>query len=162
MSKDRDGERERICAEADRVRADLLRTAGELDRRAHRAVALARGLPGDPQVVGALAAVAVAGVGLTAILSAVRLAEGSRTRWRARWRLLAEVWKHPDRARRSTRRSLFPLFEEALRSVAIALLATAVATRAKRALRGVPDAGTGDATSRAPLQENTTVKGLHG
>jgi hypothetical protein len=86
-----DEEDVRLRAESERVRANLLRTAGELDRRARHAVAVVRGLPQDPKLAGALAAVAVAVVGLTVMALAHRLAERLAGRRRSRWRLPAHA-----------------------------------------------------------------------
>jgi hypothetical protein len=88
---DGDDEDDRLRAESERLRADLLRTAGELDRRARHAVAVVRGLPQNPKLAGALAAVAVAVVGLTLVALAHRLAAGLGGRRRARWRLPAHA-----------------------------------------------------------------------
>ncbi len=129
MSRD-DDEHERLRAEADRVRLALLRTTGELDRRAHRALAVAKELPHDPEVVGAVAAAAMASVGLAIAITAYRAAEAPHRRRQARRRWLADVWQHPDRARRSMRGSIL---EEVARSVAISLLAAAVAIPVRRA-----------------------------
>jgi hypothetical protein len=88
---DGDDEENRLRAESERVRANLLRTARELDRRARHAVAVARGLPHSPRLAGALAAAAVAVVGFAVMALAHRVAERLGGRRRARWRLPAHA-----------------------------------------------------------------------
>lgn len=123
--------RNELVREADLARARLLDTVEKLDRRRHEMldpqVQLRRQL--RPLAIGSFVVVAVAAAG--AGLVAHRVATADRRRRRARWRLLRDMWRHPERAMRGERRSLA---ESVLRSALVTLVTAVASTVARRLL----------------------------
>ena len=122
-----------LVREADLARARLLDTVEKLDQRRHEmldpGVQLRRQL--RPIAVGGFVVVAVAAAGAGFV--AHRIATAAQRRRRERWRLVRDMWRHPERAMRGERRSLA---ESVLRSTLVALVTTAASTLARRMLVG--------------------------
>lgn len=125
--------RSELVREADLARARLLDTVEKLDQRRREMldpqVQLRRQL--RPLAIGGFVVVAVAAAG--AGLVAHRGATADQRRRRARWRLLRDLWRHPERVVRGERRSLA---ERVLRSALVTLVTAAASIVARRLLAG--------------------------
>ena len=137
---------EGVVAEADYVRARLLHTVEELDRRGHEAINLPLQLRRHAYEIGVAGGVGILILGIEQFLTHRRASRAARRH--RRWEVLAQLWDDPDRVLRSQKR---PFLLDALRSVAIGLitsLATAPARRAVAGLIGPPDGGSPARTAR--------------
>ncbi len=124
-----DRSREDIAREANRVRAKLLYTVEQLDRRRHNALDIGRRI-GSHMVPIAIASglVAVAMVATVGV-AAHRIATARARRRRDRWQRIVSLWNHPGRGLQSQRPSFW---SEALRSMGLSLVQWVVSVPVRR------------------------------
>lgn len=121
-------ERDALSAEANLVRSKLMKTVEALDRRRHDALDVGLLVRRHAAPLGVAAAVVVATLAGSVLLLAHRIATSKQRRRRERWRMLGRVWRHPERAARTS-----PSFFASLgRSIALGVLSFVVMFPAKR------------------------------
>jgi hypothetical protein len=128
------GAREHLEREADLVRARLLGTIGELDRRRHELLDLKlqiRRHAGDLlSILGGL----MMGVGSTAAILVLRERRRERRVRQERFRAAARLWRHPERiaAKRSALRTALRMALVAFAAVATTTVGTRQIERLRR------------------------------
>jgi hypothetical protein len=128
-----DGElRDDLAHQADAVRDRLIRTVSLLDQRRHEALDLRYQLRRHVKRVVAMGLLVVAATAGALVLVTHRIATAAARRRRDRWRLARSVWRDPARALRAERG---PIYEEALRSVALSLVTMILTTPARGVLK---------------------------
>lgn len=123
-----------LAREANRVRARLLHTVEQLDQRRHEILEPRVQLAQHSRELAIAGAVLLAATAAGVGLAVYRIKTAPRRRWRGRWMLARDVWRHPDRAMHGERHSFW---EEAARSVLLSLLTAAITIPARRLLTEV-------------------------
>lgn len=118
-----------MTAEADRIRARLLRTVEKLDQRRHDVTNLPLQLGKHGYEIAIAGGIGVLLLGIEQFLTHRRAPLAARRR--RRWQVLAQLWNDPDRALRSKKR---PFVLDALRSLGISLITSIATAPAHRAI----------------------------
>jgi hypothetical protein len=126
--------REELARQANQVRSKLLHTVEVLDQRRHEALDLKLQLQRHVRQVVALAGVALLLTAGAVALAVHRVSTAPRRRLRDRGLLVRQMWRHPDRALRGTRREGRPFVVELLRSVLLGVASSILMLPARRAI----------------------------
>ena len=118
-----------VTAEANQVRARLLRTVEKLDQRRHEATNLPLQLHKHGYEIAIVSGIGVLILGIEQFLTHRRAPLAARRR--RRWQLMTQLWNDPDRALRTPKR---PFVLEALRSIGISLITSIAMVPARRAI----------------------------
>lgn len=113
--------RDDLARQANQVRTKLLHTVEVLDQRRHEAIDLKLQLQRHVRQVVALAGVAIVLTAGVVALAVHRLSTAPERRRRNRRLLARQMWRHPDRVLRRTRRGGRPFAVELLRSILLGL-----------------------------------------
>ncbi|MGA3123431.1 MAG: hypothetical protein ABSF69_21890 [Polyangiaceae bacterium] len=124
-----DRSRDDLAREANRVRAKLLDTVEQLDRRRHDALDLGHQIRVHLRQIAMVSGVVAVALVATVGIAAHRFAAAPARRRRDRWQLLVSLWKHPRRVLRSERPSLG---SEVLRSMGLSLIHWVVSAPVRR------------------------------
>jgi hypothetical protein len=143
--------RDDLAREANQVRTKLLRTVEQLDQRRHDALDLRRQVQQHVRQLTLAAGVVILAVAGGVAVVVHRVATAAERRRRNRWRFARRVWRHPERAMRAERRSFLG---EVARSVLLAVVSTAMAAPARRAVAFLVES----AGSRRTPRSTTKVK----
>lgn len=126
--------RDELARQANQVRSKLLHTVEVLDQRRHEALDLKLQLQRHVRQVVALAGVALVLTAGAVALAVHRISNAPARRRRDRRLLARQVWRHPDRVVRSTRREGRPFLVELVRSVLLGIASSLLMLPARRGI----------------------------
>ncbi len=97
--------RDELAREANQVRTKLLRTVEQLDRRRHDVLDLRVQVQRHVRMLSVVGGAILLGTCAAMVLVVHRTSSAPERRRRDRWRLAKHLWRHPERALRSDRRT---------------------------------------------------------